>query len=148
MITDQQSLQLATEAALNYRVKQGSRWAETVTEVEYLMAVAYEGEKAAELIVRHDTARADALLAKVAGLTLLALQNHGDRLYETYRLRRALHPDQEQVKAECLSHSFMKKEALDAFKALNPRHDESSVTVVTSEEAWKKLETLLLRLLS
>jgi hypothetical protein len=79
----------------------------------------------------------------LAGLMLMALQQHGQALYTTHQLRRSLHPQQAKQKSLLLEDQFMQVEAKDTFANC---YAEAKASPFFDEEAWRRLKGTLERL--
>lgn len=118
-----------------------------MTLLEFLMAAEVMAGKAicndASGYVWRDSGERQRLFLRLAGLLLLALQQHGQELFTTHQLRRSLHHTQADQKSLLLESQFLRGEAKDAFMAC---HDAAKPSPFFDEEPWRKLKATLERL--
>jgi hypothetical protein len=147
MITLEQAQQLAAEGAQTLLREHGQMKIEQMTLLEFLMAAEVMAGRAisndASGFVWRDTGERQRLFLRLAGLMLMALQQHGQALYTTHQLRRSLHPQHAEQKSLLMEDQFLCAEAKDAYVAC---HDAAKVSPFFDEEPWRKLKAILQRL--
>lgn len=146
MTTVEQAQQLIVEGAQALLREYGQSKIEQMTLVEFLVAIESMANRAVRGeggIVWKDSGDRQMRFLRVAGLVLLALQQHGTELYTTHKLRRSLHPQQAEQKSLLMECQFLRAEAKDDFVAC---HDAAKLSPFFDEEPWRKLKATLERL--
>lgn len=146
MITAEQAQQLAAEGAQCLLREHGQMRVESMTLLEFLMAAEVMAGKAicndASGYVWRDSGERQRLFLRLAGLLLLALQQHGAALYTTHQLRRLLHATQAEQRSLLMEDQFMQAEAKDTYAAC---YAQAKPSPFFDEETWRKLKAMLER---
>lgn len=147
MINVEQAQQLAAEGAQYLLREHGQMRVEQMTLLEFLMAAEVMAGRAISNdtsgFVWRESGERQRLFLRLAGLMLLALQQHGTELYTTQQLRRSLHPQQADQKSILLESQFMRSEAKDLYEACRAQAKGGEFF---DAEPWRKLKAVLERL--
>lgn len=147
MLTEEQANQLITEGLLSWRRGTVSVNTELISFLEYLICVETLIRKAIEngklQAPWRVTSERYRYAEEAAGVLRLALQHHAGSDFNTFQLRRALHPQQAERRSSLNEGDFIRRECADAFKAV---FDAASHNQPPPMDDWKKLKSCLERL--
>lgn len=147
MLTPEQANLLITEGLLSWQRGTVSVDTRMISFLEYLICVETLVRKAIDNGKLQAPWRTSSeryrYAEEAAGVLRLALQHHGGSEFNTFQLRRALHSQQADRRAELNQEDFMRKECADVFKRM---FDAATTDQPIPVDDWKMLKSCLERL--